>query len=130
MEIKLAFRYLLVTVLLSLSFSILIHAADGGGDTKKKLKEYFLFNCIVHGYRNIPLSNYDHSLAAVADELTATFDEIQAISKLARDVASAVPTSNLTGKKGVLYECLSKYESEDLDARVSSILKAQIPIQK
>ena len=99
---------------------ILLKANKTVAKQQQMLKDYFLCSCIDYGFKDDSLFFKDHTLTVYTEMLDYNYNDIQRIDHLAEKIASEIPMSNYSGKRGIFGNCMDYYRSRKLDKLIKS----------
>lgn len=90
---------------------------------QQMLKDYFLCSCIDYGFKEDSLFiKKDHSMTVYTELMDYEYDDIQKVKQYAkRIVDNTIPTSNYSGKRGILGSCIEYYRGKELDSLIKSM---------
>jgi hypothetical protein len=90
------------------------------------LKEYFLCMCIIEGFKDIKISEYDISPAVYFDILSYDPKAFQEVSNYAKKFIASIEPSvveDLGNKKAIIILSIEKYKSEEVNKFIKSMDK-------
>jgi hypothetical protein len=86
---------------------------------RQVLKDLFLCKCIDKGLRESKILQNDHSASVLVEIAEYRSEVLLSVDSLASAVATRIPVSNLTGKRGILLNCIEYYNGKQLKAFIT-----------
>lgn len=84
------------------------------------LKDFFLCKCIDNGFKENNIFKSDHSVSVLVEMADYRAEAFASVDSLAKTIART-PVSNLTGRRGLLINCIDYYNAKQLDDFVKGL---------
>jgi len=92
-------------------------------DNREMLRDYFLYACINHGFKEFHLVEKDHSGAVYLELLKYDLEALNKVDSLAKTFVQSIPVSNYENKKtkGIIILSIREYNSKKVKSFIKSL---------
>jgi hypothetical protein len=96
---------------------------------RELLKDYFLCKCIVEGFKDLQIIEYDISQSVYFDIARYDPEAFQEVAEYAKEFTVSIETSpieDLGYKKAIILNCIDKYKSKEINNFIKSMDKYMV----